>query len=350
MADPLFYTSRGPFSIEQIEKLARSSFSAAASRNDVSIYDVAPLDCAGPRQLAYCDRPKFAAQLQKTQASACFVTPALVSSVPRGTLGLATPSPQLAFCAVAHALYPDAGLYWDRGSPPDTAIARTARIGSGTIIGPGVFIGENAEIGDGTVVGPGVSIGRGVKIGRNCRIDSQASIAFALIGDNVVIQAGARIGSDGFGFVPSPQGLVKVPQLGRAILQDGVEIGANASIDRGALSDTVIGEGTKLDNLVHVGHNVRIGRFCVIAAQSGISGSSVIGDFVMMGGQTGVADHVSVGDKSQIAARGGVTRTLPGGQVYGGFPAKPVREWRRESATLSRLAKKKHGRDDDGSD
>jgi UDP-3-O-[3-hydroxymyristoyl] glucosamine N-acyltransferase len=350
VADPAFYTSRGPFSIEQIERLARFAFEGPAEARATLIHDVAPLEIAGPGQLTFCERPKFAALLKRTKASACFVSPGLAGSVPADTVALPVQAAQLAFCGVASALYPDAGLFWDRQNPPMQAVAPSARIGAGTVIGPGAFLGDNVEIGDGTVVGPGTIIGRGVKIGRNCRIDAAVSIAYALLGDNVVVQSGARIGCDGFGFVPSPQGLVKVPQLGRVILQDNVEIGANAAIDRGALADTVIGEGTKLDNMVHVGHNVRIGRHCVIAAQTGFSGSGVVGDFVMMGGQTGVADHVAIGDKSQIAARGGVTRTLPGGQVYGGFPAKPVREWRRETATLSRLAKKRYGHDDDGTD
>jgi UDP-3-O-[3-hydroxymyristoyl] glucosamine N-acyltransferase len=350
VADPAFYTSRGPFSIAQIEKLTRMSFEPSAGLRDVSIHDVAPLDGAGPGQLSFCDRPKFATALNSTTASACFVLPALAGKVPAGVAGLVTPAPHLAFCAVASALYPDAGLFWDGQNPPLSAIDPSARLGVGAVCAPGVFLGPGVEIGDGTVVGPGCVIGRGVKIGRNCRIDAQVSIAYALIGDGVVIQSGARIGSDGFGFAPSPQGLTKVPQLGRVILQDRVEIGANATIDRGALADTVIGEGTKLDNMVHVGHNVRIGRYCVIAAQTGISGSSTIGDFVMMGGQTGVADHVSIGGKTQIAARGGVTRSLPGGQIYGGFPAKPVRDWRRETATLARLAKKRRDSGDDGTD
>jgi UDP-3-O-[3-hydroxymyristoyl] glucosamine N-acyltransferase len=348
VADPAFYTSRGPFSIRQIEGLARFAFSGASEIWDAVIHDVAPLDSAGPGQLTFCERPKFAALLQSSGATACFMPPSMVASAPAGVGALATSTPQLAFCAVAHALFPDAGLLWDRGVPPLSAIDPTARIGAGVVLGPGVFLGPHVEIGDDTVVGPGTVIGRGVKIGRGCRIDSHATIAYAYLGDGVVVMAGARIGNDGFGYIPSPQGLVKVPQLGRVIVQDRVEIGANCTIDRGAMADTVIGEGSKLDNMVHVGHNVRIGRFCVVAAQSGISGSSSIGDFVAMGGQSGIADHVSVGDKSQIAARGGVTRTLPGGQIYGGFPAKPVREWRRESATISRLAKRKREHDDDG--
>lgn len=350
MADPAFYVSRGPFSVDQIEKLARCAFDGIHEPRQIQIVDVAPLDNAGPGQLTYCDRPKFVPALKRSTASACFVTQALAREVPVGTMPLIVPSPHVAFCTIASALYPDSGLLWDRAAPAIGLIDPTAKIGANAVVGPGTFIGANVEIGDDTVVGPLSVIGRGVKIGRSCRIDAHVTIAYALVGDRVTIQAGARVGSDGFGFAPSPQGLVKVPHLGRVIIQDDVELGANVTVDRGALVDTVIGEGAKLDNMVHVAHNVRIGRHCVIAAQTGLSGSGQVGDFVMMGGQVGVADHVSIGEKSQIAARGGVTRSLPGGQVYGGFPAKPIRSWRRETATLSRLAKKKSGHDDDGAD
>jgi UDP-3-O-[3-hydroxymyristoyl] glucosamine N-acyltransferase len=347
VADPAFYTSRGPFSIEHIETLVRFTFCGDAKDRAHLIHDVAPLDSAGPGQLAFCDRPKFAAALRQTTASACFVTAAMAHDVPAGVLALVVASPHLAFCAIATALYPGAGMLWDRAAAA-TLIDPSARLAANAVVGPGTYIGAEVEIGEGTVVGPLSVIGRGVKIGRDCRIDAQVTIGYALIGDRVTIQSGARIGCDGFGFAPSPNGLVKVPQLGRVIVQDDVEIGANASIDRGALTDTVIGEGSKLDNMVHIGHNVRVGRHCVIAAQTGFSGSSKVGDFVMMGGQVGVADHVSIGDKSQIAGRSGVTKALPGGQVYGGFPAKPIRTWRRETAVLARMAKKKSGLDDDG--
>jgi UDP-3-O-[3-hydroxymyristoyl] glucosamine N-acyltransferase len=350
VADPAFYSSRGPFSIAQIEGLARCRFEGPDDARATLVHDVAALEAAGHGQLTYCDRPKFLRQLKTTQATACFLPQALAGEAPPHVLALISPAPHISFCAAAAAFYPDAGALWDAASPPLTAIAPSARLGVGAVVAPGCFIGAEVEIGAHSVIGPGTVIGRGVKIGTDCRIGAQTTIACALIGDRVSIMAGSRIGNDGFGFAPGPKGLVKVPQLGRAIIQDDVEIGANCTVDRGALTDTVIGEGTKLDNMVHVGHNVVIGRHCVIAAQSGISGSSRIGDFVMMGGQTGVADHVLIGDKSQIAGRGGVTRDLAGGQVYGGFPARPVRQWRREVAAVARLAKSKRGPEHDNAD
>jgi UDP-3-O-[3-hydroxymyristoyl] glucosamine N-acyltransferase len=226
------------------------------------------------------------------------------------------------------------------------AIAPSARIGEGGTIAPNVFIGEGAEIGDDCAVGPGTVIGRGVQIGHKARIGPHVSISHALIGDRCIVHGGARIGQDGFGFVGGASGNFKIPQLGRVIIQDDVEIGANVCIDRGALADTLIGEGTKIDNLVQIGHNTRLGRRCIIVSQVGISGSCEIGDRAVLGGQVGVADHLRVGADSFVAAKAGVSRSLEGGRIYGGFPAKPVEQWRREVGVLSRLAKGKRNRDE----
>jgi UDP-3-O-[3-hydroxymyristoyl] glucosamine N-acyltransferase len=226
------------------------------------------------------------------------------------------------------------------------AIAPTARIGEGSVLAPGVFIGEGVEIGNDCVVSPGVVIGRGVQIGHGAKIGAHVSISHALIGDRCIIHPGTRIGQDGFGFVGGAAGHFKIPQLGRVIIQDDVEIGANVAVDRGALGDTLIGEGTKIDNLVQIGHNTRLGRRCIIVAQVGISGSCEIGDYAVLGGQVGVADHLKIGPGAYVAAKAGVTNSLEGGKVYGGFPAKPVMQWRREVGALSRLAKGKRSKDE----
>jgi UDP-3-O-[3-hydroxymyristoyl] glucosamine N-acyltransferase len=200
-------------------------------------------------------------------------------------------------------------------------------------------IGPDVRIGRGTVIGPNVVIGPGVAIGRDCLISANVFVGFALIGDRVRLAAGAVIGEAGFGVAGSAEGSLDVPQLGRVILQDGVSVGANSCIDRGAYDDTVVGENTKIDNLVQIAHNVVLGRNCVLAAHTGISGSARIGDGVMFGGAVGLADHVSVGDGARLAARAGAAWDVPAGETWGGYPAKPFRQWMRETAWLTKNAR-----------
>jgi UDP-3-O-[3-hydroxymyristoyl] glucosamine N-acyltransferase len=235
--------------------------------------------------------------------------------------------------------YPECTLsVWSQ----QAAVDPSAKIGDAVSLAPGVVVGPRAEIGDGTRVGPNAVIGRGVAIGRNCEIGSNVTITHSYVGDEVLVLPGAQIGSPGFGFASGPSGHLKIPQLGRVIIQDRVEIGACSTIDRGALTDTVIGEGTKIDNLVQVGHGTRVGRHCVIVGQVGLSGSCEIGDFVVMGGQVGIADHAKIGTGARIAARSAMASgaELPGGADYGGVPARPVREWIRELHAVSALARR----------
>jgi UDP-3-O-[3-hydroxymyristoyl] glucosamine N-acyltransferase len=296
--------------------------------------------------LAFCAGKAAAAALAQTKAGFCFFDKGTGDAkVPPGTIGLPCNSAQNAFAAALNLFYPENMLApWSQKA----AIDPTAKIGSGVTLAPGVVVGPNVEIGERTRIGPNAVIGRGVSIGRDCEVGSNVTITNSYIGDNVTIFPGTQIGQPGFGFVSSAKGHIKIPQIGRVIVQDKVEIGACSAIDRGAIGDTVIGEGTKIDNLVQIGHNTHIGRHCIIVSQVGISGSCEIGDFVVMGGQAGIADHAIIGDGTRLAARTGVMPgILPPGRDYGGAPARPVKDWLRESIVLARLARAKK-RDDDG--
>jgi UDP-3-O-[3-hydroxymyristoyl] glucosamine N-acyltransferase len=225
----------------------------------------------------------------------------------------------------------------------DPPIHPSAELEPGVVLGPGVMVGEGAQIGRGTWLGPGAVVGPGVAIGRDGWIGARAVIGFALIGDRVRIHAGAVIGEPGFGAAPGPRGVVDLPQLGRVILQDNVTVGANACIDRGAFEDTVVGENTKIDNLVQIAHNVVIGRNCLLAAYTGISGSTVVEDGCVFGGRAGITDHIVIGKGARIAAAAGVMKNVPAGESWGGSPARPVKLWLRETALMARLARRRGG-------
>lgn len=333
MADPRFYDNRGPFRVSEVCRVAQIEGDWASQPD--SVHDVAALDCAGPLHLTFYDR-RQATGPTLTNAGWCITGPGGRGQGASSTVFLRAKSAQSSFAAVARLFYPDCESAF---APQDVPVHPSAKIGAGVTLAPGVVIGSNAEIGDDTRVGPNATIGRGVTIGRRCEIGAQAVLGFAYVGDDVIIQPGAVIGASGFGFSAGPQGHIKIPQLGRVILQDRVEIGANSTVDRAALGDTVIGEGTKIDNLVQIGHNTRIGRHCVIAGQVGISGSVTLGDFVALGGMAGIADHVTIGDRARLAGLAGVAHDLEGGRDYGGIPARPIREWHRQMAYLSRVAR-----------
>jgi UDP-3-O-[3-hydroxymyristoyl] glucosamine N-acyltransferase len=316
----------------------------AGDPTDRAIRNIAPLDSAGAADLSFLDNPKYAAALTTTRAGACLVAPRFVEQAPRHFVVLETPQPYPAFVAVTRKLFGNllrpTSLFGTAGRAASAHIDPTARLEAGVIVDPLAVIGARAEIGTGTLIGPGAVVGPDVRIGRHCAVGAHASIVHALIGDRVIVHPGARIGQDGFGFLPSPQGHQKIPQTRRVIVQDNVEIGANTTIDRGATRDTVIGEGTKIDNLVQIGHNVSIGRHCLIVSQVGISGSVTVGDFAVLAGQVGVADHVTIGEGAVLGAKAGVMSNIPAGARWGGYPAEPAIDWKRGQAMLRRLVRR----------
>ncbi len=348
-----FVPEASPLSVGEIAKLTGATLVAAA-RADVLITNIAALDRAGPGDLAFADNVKYADQLHQTRASACLMSARFEKQAPAGLAVLRAREPYRAFVTVARTLFPDAlrpsSLFGAGGVADGANVHRLARLEAAVTIDPGAVVGPAAEIGSGTLIGANAVVGPGVRIGRDCAIGAGTSISHALVGDRVIIHPGCRIGQDGFGFLMGAAGHLKVPQIGRVIIQDDVEIGAGTTIDRGAIRDTMIGEGTKIDNLVQIGHNVVIGRHCVLVAQTGISGSATLEDFVALGARVGVTNHVTIGEGAQIAAISIVAGDVPPGARWGGTPAKPVKQWFREAKMLERLAKSRRGPDDDTDD
>jgi UDP-3-O-[3-hydroxymyristoyl] glucosamine N-acyltransferase len=342
MSDPIFFTAAGGLTLAEVAAVAGATLPEGADP-DFRLDGAAPLESAGPGELAYMDNARYGDALASTRAGACLVSPRFAARCPAGTVSLISRDPYRAYAVLLGRLHPDAlrpgSQFGARGIAPGAHVHPDARLEEGVAVDPGAVIGPGAEIGTGTVIGPNSVIGPGVRIGRDCAIGAGTTLSHALLGNRVIVHPGARLGQDGFGFAMGASHL-KVPQIGRVIVQDDVEIGANTTIDRGASRDTVIGEGTKIDNLVQIAHNVVIGRHCVIVSGVGISGSTTLEDYVVLGGQVGVVGHLRIGRGSQIAGSSNVNRDVPPGSRWGGTPAKPVRAWFRELTTLARLAER----------
>lgn len=338
MADSRFFPKPAPVSLAQLAARTGAEL-YDPSCGDYIVESVAALDVADAAQLSFLDNAKYRDQFRSTKAGACIVHPDMVELAPDGVRLLVSKSPYKSYALAAQMLYPD-----DRpvaGVSKMASVHPSAKIGAGVVISDFVTIGENADIGDGCWIEPHAHVGAGVVLGAQCRIGVHASVTHAVFGHHVRLYPGARIGQDGFGFAIDPTGFVKVPQLGRVVIGDHVEIGANTTIDRGASGDTTIGSGTWIDNLVQIGHNVKIGRGCILVSQVGVAGSSELGDFVVLAGQVGVAGHLKIGSMSKVAAQSGVTKDIPPKQEWMGYPAMPMKRYLRQAVMLNKMVERK---------
>jgi UDP-3-O-[3-hydroxymyristoyl] glucosamine N-acyltransferase len=297
---------------------------------------IAPLQTATAEEVSFLDNRKYLDALRASRAGAVIIGPGALSDVPPGMIPLVSSNPYEAWARVAAMFFPPPPP--QPGIHPTAVVAPDAVVDPRAEIGPYAVIGARAEIGPRCRLGAHVVIEPGVLIGADCRIGAHVTVSHAVIGQRVVLYPGVRIGQDGFGFAVTARGFLSVPQLGRVLIEDDVEIGANTTVDRGSAQDTRIGAGSRLDNQVQIGHNVSLGRACVVVAQAGISGSTIIGDFVMIGGQAGFAGHLEIGTGAKIGAQAGVMANVPAGAEVVGAPAMPVKEFFRMTAFMRRLA------------
>ena len=338
MADPSFFSVSGPYALKELAKIAGGVLSDEKNA-DIQITDVAPLSLAGPFEISFLDNKKYVQVFESSKAGAAIVRPSVVSKAPEGMNLIVMDDPYRGYARIARAFYPLPDFV--DNIAPTACIDKSAEIGDGCRIDPGAVVEKNTKIGMNCWIGSNAVILKGVTLGKNTRVAPNVTLENCQIGSNVIIHAGVCIGQDGFGFAMGKDGHLKVPQLGRVIIEDDVEIGANTTIDRGTGPDTIIGAGSKIDNLVQIGHNVRIGRCCIIVSQVGISGSTVIGDFSALGGQVGIAGHLEIGAGVEVAAQSGIMRNVGPGEKIGGSPARPFREYMRSIAVIEKMSKKK---------
>ncbi|MGB7288346.1 MAG: UDP-3-O-(3-hydroxymyristoyl)glucosamine N-acyltransferase [Salaquimonas sp.] len=345
MSDHSFFQI-SPFSLSDIAEKTGSTIAPEVD-GSIMISSASPLEDALPGSLSFIDNPRYTKFLPDTKAIAVFCSEKLKGKVPAGTVALVNEQPYKAYATALALLYPTAarpqGVTGETGVSDRAIICAEVKLEENVTIEAGAVIGKGVAIGRGSVVLANAVIGQGVQIGRNTVIGPGASIANAFIGDNVIIHTGVRIGQDGFGFAMGPGGHQKVAQIGRVIIQDKVEVGANSTIDRGSNRDTVIGEGTKIDNLVQIGHNVVIGRHCVIVGLAGIAGSATLEDYVVIAGQVGVGGHTKVGQGAQIGGGAGTHTDIEAGAKVIGYPAIPIKDWVKMNMKLKALIQTKKG-------
>ena len=338
MADPIFFPKSKKLTLGQISDLTKITLPKSADKNRIFL-DISSLDKASKDNICFLDNKNYIDQFKKSKAGACFFKKDFINVAPKNMIYLVSENPYHSFAIVANAFYPikdmTAGVHPKAHVENSVKYNDTVQIAPGAVVSSDVVIGSNCLIGANTVILSGVIIGDNTIIGPNC------TISYSIIGSNVKIHNGVRIGQDGFGFAQNENINLKMPQLGRVVIKDNVEIGSNCSIDRGTGPDTILGEGTKLDNLVQIGHNAVLGKNCIMVAQSGVSGSTHIGNNVIIGGQVGIGGHLKIGNNVRIAAKSGVMKDIDDGMTVGGVPSMPINDWHRQTIILKKLIKKR---------
>lgn len=336
MPDPRFYPAPEPIAVGALAARIGAELAAGSDAGRM-ISGAEPLESASEGDLSFFGNRKYTDHLERTRAGAVVLAPAMRGRAPAAAAPVLAADPYRAYARATQLLYP-ARRIERPGAAPGAHIDPSAVIGPDCQIDAGAVLAERAEIGARCRIGANAVIGAGVIVGDDCAIGAGAALSHCLIGNRVVLHPGVCIGQDGFGFAMSAEGHETIVQLGRVIVGDEVEIGANTTVDRGSGPDTVIGAGTRIDNLVQIAHNVRIGRNCALAAQSGIAGSTHIGDSAVLAGQAGIANHLRIGDGAKIGGQSGVMRNLPAGARVAGTPARPGREFFRLMALWNRQA------------
>ncbi|MGZ3273522.1 MAG: UDP-3-O-(3-hydroxymyristoyl)glucosamine N-acyltransferase [Caulobacteraceae bacterium] len=332
IADSRFYRRQGPYTAAQLA----TAIGSPCPNSEAMISGVAPLQNAAASDISFLDGARYKRLLQDTGAGAVIVEPSLADCVPATAVAIFTASAPEAWAKVVRLFHPLPPI--SPGRDPTAFVAPGARVDETAEIGPFAYIGDGVEIGAGCVIGPHVVLREGVVVGEDSRIGAGCVVSHAVIGAGSCLHSGVLVGQEGFGLARTSEGLRTVPHLGRAVIGSDVEIGAGCTIDRGSLDDTVIGDGCRLDNLVHIAHNVKLGRGCVIVAQVCIAGSTVLEDFVQVGGQSAIAGHLRIGAGAQIAGKSGVMSDLEPGAVVFGVPAQPKIQAFRQLAWLRRMS------------
>lgn len=344
MVDSNFYDNFGPFSLDEIATLAEAviyypeTYTGVMNSNSL-VEGVAPLDIANSSHISVLNNGKYLESYKKSRAGICIIEDKYKKLAPSSMTLLISDNPYKSYAKVAAAFHNNSVI---NGVIDLTAnVSKTAIIGMNCQIDHNALINGDVKIGNNCKIGANTVIAKGVVIGDNCIIGSNVNISYSIIGSGVNIQSGVRIGEEGFGFASDKEGHYRVPQLGRVIIGNNVYIGTNSCVSRGSCGDTIIGESCMIDSLVQIAHNVELGFGVVIVSQVGIAGSTKVGDFALIGGQVGIAGHLEIGAYSQIAAKSGVIKNIKQGEVQGGYPSVPIKEWHRQTLTLKKILKNK---------